>query len=222
MGVPVGSDLEYADEVTMHKAHGRPARGLTRRDAAARPTSFPPRLLLVLGGALSPALPAIGCSGSCWRSTASSLGAMLASSMMGSQQHDRHDRGRARRRHRRRGRAAVFAYFVGIALVGAGLGALVAHVGVERRSRTAIRRRSLIVVLCGRSGAIGAMMLQRYVIIVATAFGGAWTVIVGGAGARGDRGAAQRGVGRATCGFCIRSRRRRGSHGCRSRGSCSA
>ena len=29
-------------------------------------------------------------------------------------------------------------------------------------------------------GSIGAMFLQRYVIIVATAFGGAWTVIVGG------------------------------------------
>ena len=29
MGVPVGSDLEYTDEVTMHKAHGRPARGVT-------------------------------------------------------------------------------------------------------------------------------------------------------------------------------------------------
>ena len=29
------------------------------------------------------------------------------------------------------------------------------------------------------------MFLQRYVIIVATAFGGAWTVIVGGAGGLG-------------------------------------
>ena len=36
----------------------------------------------------------------------------------------------------------LFAYFVGIALVGAGLGALVAHVGVERRRHAAIRRRS--------------------------------------------------------------------------------
>ena len=36
----------------------------------------------------------------------------------------------------------VFAYFVGIALVGAGLGALIAHVGVELRSQPAIRRRS--------------------------------------------------------------------------------
>ena len=35
------------------------------------------------------------------------------------------------------------------------------------------------------------MMLQRYVIIVATAFGGAWTMIVGGLAVAGDRGAAR-------------------------------
>ena len=35
------------------------------------------------------------------------------------------------------------------------------------------------------------MMLQRYVIIVATAFVGAWTVIVGGLAAAGGRGAAR-------------------------------
>ena len=41
------------------------------------------------------------------------------------------------------------------------------------------------------AGAIGAMLLQRYVIIVATSFGGAWTMIVGGLAAAGDRGAAR-------------------------------
>ena len=40
-------------------------------------------------------------------------------------------------------------------------------------------------------GSIGAMFLQRYVIVVATAFGGAWTVIVGGLAVAGDRGAAR-------------------------------
>jgi hypothetical protein len=35
------------------------------------------------------------------------------------------------------------------------------------------------------------MFLQRYVIVVATAFGGAWTVIVGGLAIAGDRGAAR-------------------------------
>ena len=84
----------------------------------------------------------------------------------------------------------VFAYFIGIALVGAGLGALVAHVGWgyvrHRRSAGCDRSSSLSIV-----GAIGAMMLQRYVIIVATAFGGAWTMIVGGLAVAGDRGAAR-------------------------------
>ena len=71
----------------------------------------------------------------------------------------------------------AFAYFVGIALVGAGLGALVAHV-VWSQVRTADPP-ALLIVLVSIAGAIGAMILQRYVIIVGTAFGGAWTMIVG-------------------------------------------
>ena len=39
-------------------------------------------------------------------------------------------------------------------------------------------------------GSIGAMFLQRYVIIVSTAFGGAWTIIVGGLAIAGERSAA--------------------------------
>ena len=83
----------------------------------------------------------------------------------------------------------MFAYFIGIALVGAGLGALVAHVGwgyVGSGDPPA-----LAVILLSVSGSIGAMLLQRYVIIVATAFGGAWTVIVGTLAITGDRGAAR-------------------------------
>ena len=41
------------------------------------------------------------------------------------------------------------------------------------------------------AGAIGAMVLQRYVIIVGTAFGGAWTMIVGGLALTGERSAAR-------------------------------
>src|SRR5262245_26607558 len=68
--------------------------------------------------------------------------------------------------------ALVFAYFVGIALVGAGLGAAVAHVtwGMLRGNDPPLALLAVLAVL----GAIGAMILQRYVIIVATAFGGAW------------------------------------------------
>ena len=83
----------------------------------------------------------------------------------------------------------MFAYFIGIALVGAGLGALVAHVawsGIRSGDPPAIA-----VIVLSIMGSIGAMFMQRYVIIVATAFGGAWTVIVGGLAAAGDRGAAK-------------------------------
>jgi hypothetical protein len=47
------------------------------------------------------------------------------------------------------------------------------------------------VIVMSILGAIGAMLLQRYVIIVSTAFGGAWTVIVGGLAAAAGRGAAR-------------------------------
>ena len=71
----------------------------------------------------------------------------------------------------------VFAYFVGIALAGAGLGALVAH-AVWGYIRPGDPPPAAVIVLA-ILGAIGAMLLQRYVIVVATAFAGAWTVIVG-------------------------------------------
>jgi hypothetical protein len=71
----------------------------------------------------------------------------------------------------------VFAYFVGIALIGAGLGALVAQISWGYFG-TGDPPAALVIVLA-IFGAIGAMLLQRYVIIVATAFGGAWTLILG-------------------------------------------
>jgi hypothetical protein len=83
----------------------------------------------------------------------------------------------------------VFAYFVGIALVGAGLGAFVAHVGWGYFGSG--DPPPVLVIVLSIFGSIGAMLLQRYVIIVATAFGGAWTVIVGGLAVAGDRGAAR-------------------------------
>ena len=83
----------------------------------------------------------------------------------------------------------VFAYFVGIALVGAGLGALIAHVGwgyFRTGDPPAIALVALAIL-----GAIGAMLVQRYVIVVATAFGGGWTIIVGGLALQSDRAAAR-------------------------------
>src|SRR5262245_27089265 len=58
----------------------------------------------------------------------------------------------------------VFAYFIGIALVGAGLGALIAHVGWSYVGNG--DPPPLLLVALAILGAIGAMLLQRYVIVV--------------------------------------------------------
>ena len=81
----------------------------------------------------------------------------------------------------------LLAYFVGIAIVGAGVGALVSHVGwalVGSGDPPVLAVIGLAVL-----GAIGAMFVQRHVIVVTTAFVGAWTLIVGILATAGDRGA---------------------------------
>ena len=82
----------------------------------------------------------------------------------------------------------VFAYYLGIALVGAGLGALVTHLAWSAVSPSSDPP-AVIVVLLAIVGAVVAMLLQRYVIIVGTAFGGAWTLLVGALAVMGDRAA---------------------------------
>src|SRR6476661_2346341 len=81
----------------------------------------------------------------------------------------------------------TFAYFVGIALIGAGLGALVAHVAWTQFQAT--DPPAAVIIVLAILGAIGAMVLQRYIIIVGTALVGAWTLIVGGAALVGNGGA---------------------------------
>jgi hypothetical protein len=76
------------------------------------------------------------------------------------------------------------AYFVGVALVGAGLGALLANLlwtQIEGDPHP------FVVVLFSVAGALLATWLQRYVIILGTAFGGAWTIIVGALAVMGDK-----------------------------------
>jgi len=80
----------------------------------------------------------------------------------------------------------IAAYFVGVALVGAGLGALVAHLAFSASGQAP---HFLVVAFCAVAGAVGSMYLQRYFIIVGTAFGGAWTLIVGAMALAGDRAA---------------------------------
>jgi hypothetical protein len=79
----------------------------------------------------------------------------------------------------------VFAYFVGIAIVGAGIGVFLLHAVWARVS--AMDPPIAVVIGCALLGTIVAMILQRYVIVVGTAFGGAWTIIVGAAAVASDR-----------------------------------
>jgi hypothetical protein len=77
------------------------------------------------------------------------------------------------------------AYFVGVALVGAGAGALLVNLiwtQIEGDPHPAV------VILFSVAGAVIATWLQRYVIILGTAFGGAWTMLVGGLAVMGDSG----------------------------------
>jgi hypothetical protein len=80
-----------------------------------------------------------------------------------------------------------FAYFLGIALVGAGLGALVIHIGWGRFSPS--DPPWTLVLLFAALGTAAALVLQRYVIVASTAFSGAWTIILGALALTGTRAA---------------------------------
>jgi hypothetical protein len=71
----------------------------------------------------------------------------------------------------------VLGYFVGVALVGAGVGVLLVHLAWTGFVHT--DPPALAVIGFSILGGIGAMLLQRYVIIASTAFGGAWTIVIG-------------------------------------------
>jgi hypothetical protein len=71
-----------------------------------------------------------------------------------------------------------FAYFVGIALVGAGLGAFILQAAWGRFQ--AGDPPWGVVLAAAAVGTIIALLLQRYVIIVGTSFSGAWMIILGG------------------------------------------
>jgi len=76
------------------------------------------------------------------------------------------------------------AYFVGVALFGAGIGERVANLAFSASGR---EPDFLVIAFCAVAGAVASMYLQRYVIILGTAFGGAWTMIVGSMALIGDR-----------------------------------
>jgi Domain of unknown function (DUF4203) len=78
----------------------------------------------------------------------------------------------------------TFAYFVGIALVGAGVGVLAANVFWS--TWKSVDPPAVAVIALAIAGAVAAMLLQRYVIIFTTAFSGAWTMVVGGLAISGN------------------------------------
>jgi hypothetical protein len=82
--------------------------------------------------------------------------------------------------------ALNLAYFFGVVLVGAALGALVV---TAIWSRAGGDPHVLVVVLFAVAGALAATWLQKYVIVVGTAFGGAWTLLVGVLALAGDTAA---------------------------------
>ncbi len=77
------------------------------------------------------------------------------------------------------------AYFVGVALVGAAIGALIVNLIWTRIQGDP---HPAVVILFSIAGAVIATWLQRYVIILATAFAGAWTMLVGGLAMMGNSG----------------------------------
>jgi hypothetical protein len=70
----------------------------------------------------------------------------------------------------------VFAWFVGVSLVGAGIGVLVAHLVWTQIASGDPPAMAIIAVAV--AGAIGAMFVQKYVIVAGTAFAGAWTILL--------------------------------------------
>ena len=86
------------------------------------------------------------------------------------------------------GAVLTFAYFVAVALLGAGAGVMIAN-AIWTGPR--IDSHQLIVIAFAIAGAALAFAFQRYMIIIGTAFGGAWTVVVAGLALMGDRAAAK-------------------------------
>ena len=81
---------------------------------------------------------------------------------------------------------ATVAYLAGVALLGAALGAVALNVAWSYRGGEP--EVWLVLVACF-AGALVALALRRYVIIVGTSFGGAWTTLVGGLALAGNSAA---------------------------------
>ena len=81
---------------------------------------------------------------------------------------------------------AVMAYLAGVAMLGAGLGAVVLNVAWSYRGG---EPNVWVVLVACLGGALLALAVRRYVLIIATSFGGAWTALVGGLALAGNSAA---------------------------------
>ncbi len=77
-------------------------------------------------------------------------------------------------------------YYVGVAIVGSGLGATFVYL---LWFQIADPPDLWLVILFAFIGAFAALLVQRYVLITGTAFGGAWTSLVGGLALTGQEDA---------------------------------
>ena len=81
---------------------------------------------------------------------------------------------------------AVVAYLAGVAVLGAGLAAVALNVAWSYRGG---EPNVWVVLVACLLGALLALAVRRYVLILATSFGGAWTAIVGGLALAGNSAA---------------------------------
>ena len=81
------------------------------------------------------------------------------------------------------------AYLAGVALAGAALAAFAVHAVWARVERVEGEPIFWVVLTVCLAGALVSLALRRYVIIVGTSFGGAWSTIVGGLALAGNTAA---------------------------------
>lgn len=87
----------------------------------------------------------------------------------------------------------ILAYFVGVAFVGAAIAALLVHLVWTRIGGDP---HPIVVVVACVLGALASMSVQRHVIILGTAFAGAWSALIGALllmGSKAAQAAAARG-----------------------------
>jgi len=90
----------------------------------------------------------------------------------------------------------TLAYYVGVAIAGGGLGAMVAHTFWPQMGHG--EPTTMVMLAFGLGGAVLALVFQRYVIMAGTAFGGAWTAMAGIAALAGQSTALRPGAAAGT------------------------